>query len=279
MISEMQTINFGGLSVEKGNSLLSLCLNFKNLNHPFYSLSKISHLGVPTSLSSSSPTISGLCRASQVFEIFPTSPEIFVRDARIEDCWEVAETHCSSFFPEYSFPLDVVLRIDRLIGMLFGFSIPKGCKRTCMVAVAGSSGVDSFFMGNDNFKAGIFNGKHSQSKGCVIGILTVDTVADFLPRKGPLLQRRKGIAYISNVAVRESYRRQGIAKLLIAKAEAKARNWGCHAIALHCDLQNLGAKSLYASLGFKCIKVPENATWPQPKTSPDMQFNFMMKLI
>lgn len=90
---------------------------------------------------------------------------------------------------------------------------------------------------------------------------------------------RKGIAYISNVAVRESYRRQGIAKMLIAKAEAKAKNWGCHAIALHCDLQNLGAKSLYASLGFKCIKVPENATWPQPKTSPDMQFNFMMKLI
>nr|ACU18302.1 unknown [Glycine max] len=38
---------------------------------------------------------SGLCRASQVVDLFPTvSPEIIVREARLEDCWEVAETHC-----------------------------------------------------------------------------------------------------------------------------------------------------------------------------------------
>lgn len=70
VISEMQTISFGGLSVEKGNSLLSLCLNFKNLNHPFYSLSKISHLGVPTSLSSSSPTKSGWGGSSRAIKNF-----------------------------------------------------------------------------------------------------------------------------------------------------------------------------------------------------------------
>ncbi|KAJ4893051.1 Acyl-CoA N-acyltransferase protein [Raphanus sativus] len=54
----------------------------------------------------------------------------------------------------------------------------------------------------------------------VAGILTVDTVTDYLPRKGPLCQRRTGIAYISNVAVRESFRRKGIAKRLVWKAEA-----------------------------------------------------------
>ncbi|MED6198791.1 hypothetical protein PIB30_069873 [Stylosanthes scabra] len=223
---------------------------------------------------------SGLCRASQVVDLFPTvSPEIIVREARLEDCWEVAETHCSSFFPEYSFPLDFVLRMDRLVAMLAGFSIPSGCKRTCLVAVIGSSLHQTFLFGSDDVKIGGFEGKFSLNKGYVAGILTVDTVADFLPRKGPLRQRRTGIAYISNVAVREKFRRKGIAKLLVAKAESQAKNWGCRAIALHCDLKNPVATKLYQGQGFKCIKVPEGATWPQPKTSPDIQFNFMMKLL
>lgn len=90
---------------------------------------------------------------------------------------------------------------------------------------------------------------------------------------------RTGIAYVSNVAVRERYRRKGIAKKLIVKAEAQAKSWGCRAIALHCDLNNPGAIGLYKGQGFKSIKVPEGAKWPQPKTSPDIQFNFMMKIL
>lgn len=133
----------------------------------------------------------GICKASQVAELFPTlSPEIFVREARLEDCWEVAETHCSSFFPEYSFPLDFVLRIDRLLAMVMGFSVPNGCQRTCLVAVTGSSDEDTFFIGSEDLKIGGFDGKFSLNKGYVTGILTVDTVADFLPRKGPLRNRR-----------------------------------------------------------------------------------------
>lgn len=222
----------------------------------------------------------GICQASQVVDLFPTvSPGIVVREARLEDCWEVAETHCSSFFPDYSFPLDFVLRIDRLLGMLFGFSVPTGCKRTCLVAVIGSSEDDAFCFGSEDIKIGCFDSKFSLNKGYVAGILTIDTVADFLPRKGPLRQRRRGIAYISNVAVREKYRRKGIAKRLIAKAEAQARTWGCRAIALHCDMNNPGATRLYKSQGFKCIEVPEEANWPQPRTSPDVHFTFMMKLV
>lgn len=90
---------------------------------------------------------------------------------------------------------------------------------------------------------------------------------------------RTGIAYISNVAVREKFRQKGIAKLLVAKAESQARSWGCRAIALHCDLKNPAATKLYKGQGFKCIKVPEGANWPQPKTSPDINFHFMMKLL
>ncbi|XVE68902.1 hypothetical protein DITRI_Ditri09bG0106800 [Diplodiscus trichospermus] len=248
-------------------------LSLSKNQQPFFSLpSRVSH--------DSSLSKAGACRATQVVDLFPTvSPEIVVREARLEDCWEVAETHCSSFFPEYSFPLDFVLRVDRLVGMLSGFSVPSGCRRTCLVAVIGGSDDDTLLFGSDDFKVGGFDGKFSLNRGYVTGILTVDTVADFLPRKGPHRQRRTGIAYISNVAVREKFRRKGIAKRLIAKAEAQARSWGCRAIALHCDLNNPGATKLYKGQGFRCIKVPEGANWPQPKTSPDVKFNFMMKLL
>lgn len=94
-----------------------------------------------------------------------------------------------------------------------------------------------------------------------------------------LVVDRRGIAYISNVAVRESFRRKGLAKRLIAKAEAKARAWGCRAIALHCDLSNPGATKLYTSQGFKIIKIPDGANWPHPRLAADVQFNFMMKLL
>lgn len=133
----------------------------------------------------------GICGASQVVDLFPTvSPEIVVREARLEDCWEVAETHCRSFFPEYSFPLDFVLRIDRLLGMLAGFSLPNGCRRTCLVAVIGSSMDETFLLGTEDLRIGSFDVKISLNRGYVAGILTVDTVADFLPKKGPLRQRR-----------------------------------------------------------------------------------------
>lgn len=81
------------------------------------------------------------------------------------------------------------------------------------------------------------------------------------------------------MAVREADRRKGIAKMLIAEAEARALRWGCRSVALHCDTNNLAAMRLYKGQGYKCIRVPENAKWPQPKTSPGIHFNFMMKLL
>ncbi|KAI3793443.1 hypothetical protein L1987_36062 [Smallanthus sonchifolius] len=255
---------------------ISVSPNFNKL--PLFHPSRLPQSPLSHHISKSDST--GICKASQVVEIFPlVSPEIVVREARIEDCWEVAETHCSSFFPEYSFPLDFVLRIDRLLALVFGLSVPNGCRRTCLVAVTGASEDDTFFIGDEDLKIAGFGAKISLNKGYVAGILTLDTVADFLPRKGPLRQRRTGIAYVSNVAVRERFRRKGIAKKLIAKAEAQAISWGCRSIALHCDLNNPGATNLYRSQGFMSIKVPEGAKWPHPRTSPDMQFNFMMKLL
>ncbi|CAO2816429.1 unnamed protein product [Amaranthus hypochondriacus] len=270
-------------SSSSSSSCHCFCNSFSfNKLLPFSSSSKISvhsKLDHPFLISSAHFPGKWVCQASQVADLFPSvSPQVVVREARLDDCWEVVETHCSSFFPEYSFPLDFVMRLDRLVAMVFGFPVPSGCKRTCLVAVIGSS-ADIFHFETEDLKFGGFDAKFSLNRGQVAGILTVDTVADFLPRKGPLRQRRTGIAYISNVAVREKFRRKGIAKRLVAKAEAQAWSWGCRSIALHCDLNNPGATNLYKSQGFKCIKVPEGANWPQPKTAPDVQFNFMMKLV
>ncbi|CAN1797939.1 hypothetical protein LINPERHAP1_LOCUS21482 [Linum perenne] len=224
----------------------------------------------------------GMCRATQMADLFPTlSPEIVVREARMEDFWQVAETHCSSFFPRYSFPLDFALRLNRLVGMLVGYSVPPGCKRICLVAIV----VDQpFHIGREDIKIGGFDAKFTTTmnmnkEGYVAGILTLDTVANFLPRKGPQKLRRTGIAYISNVAVSERFRRKGIAKQLVVQAETLAKTWGCRAIALHCELKNPGATRLYRGQGFKCIRVPQGANWPHPRISPDVEFNFMMKLL
>ncbi|KAK1266300.1 hypothetical protein QJS04_geneDACA015337 [Acorus gramineus] len=157
--------------------------------------------------------------------------------------------------------------------------------RTCLVAITGGSNDGCLFLGSEGFKNGDFDGMFSFRMGSIAGILTVDTLADFLPRKGPLRQRsvprvlRTGIAYISNVAVRKEDRKKGIAKRLVTKAEAQAQSWGCRAIALHCEADNMAATRLYQGRGFRLIKVPEQANWPHPKASPGTQFQFMMKLL
>lgn len=222
----------------------------------------------------------GICYASQAVELLPSFyPGVVVRDARLEDCWEVADTHCGSFFPGYKFPLDLVLRIDRYIALLSGFSVPPGCTRTCLVAVNPTAVNNAISIECGDLRDAEFHGKYGLSKGSIAGILTVDTVADYLPRKGPLKQRRTGIAYIANVAVRKEERRKGIAKMLVAEAEARARSWGCRSVALHCDVSNLAALRLYKNQGYKCIRVPEDAKWPAPKIAPGVRYNFMMKLV
>nr|CAB3482253.1 unnamed protein product [Digitaria exilis] len=231
----------------------------------------------------------GVCYASQAVELLPAlCPEIVVRDARLEDCWEVADTHCGSFFPGYKFPLDLVLRIDRYIALLAGFTVPPGCMRTCLVAVNPDPVNGGFDVECGDAKDADFQ-KYSLSRGSIAGILTIDTVAEYLPRRGHLKHRsystsnsnlcRTGIAYIANVAVRKEERRKGIAKMLVQEAEARARSWGCRSMALHCDVNNIAALRLYKNQGFKCIRVPEGARWPEPKIAKGVQYNFMMKLV
>ena len=59
--------------------------------------------------------------------------------------------------------------------------------------------------------------------------------------------------YISNLAVKADFRRQGIAKKLLSKCEQIARNWGYDKIQLHVLASNLQAKQLYLSSGYSVI--------------------------
>ncbi|MDJ0899895.1 MAG: GNAT family N-acetyltransferase [Xenococcus sp. MO_188.B8] len=65
--------------------------------------------------------------------------------------------------------------------------------------------------------------------------------------------------YISNLAVKKNYRRQGIAKKLLTQCEQVSRNWGYREIRLHVLADNHSAQKLYLGMGYKCIS--EETSW------------------
>eukprot|EP00249_Psilotum_nudum_P020381 c27678_g1_i2 orf=755-1300(-) len=175
--------------------------------------------------------------------------------------------------------MDMMIRIDRFMSMFGSFLLPPGRKRMCLVAVEGQC--------SDGPTTGLLAGGQCRRQDCasdnehlvdrITGILTVDTVAEFLPRRKPSGIFRTGIAYISNVAVRKRMRRRGIGRQLMQESEVIARGWGCRSIALHCDINNQGALALYLGAGYKLVKDPVEAKWPKPRATPGSDFHLMLK--
>lgn len=60
--------------------------------------------------------------------------------------------------------------------------------------------------------------------------------------------------YISNLAVKNIYRRRGIARQLLNKCEQVAHSWGYDIIQLHVLERNNSAKQLYLNSGYKIIR-------------------------
>ena len=63
---------------------------------------------------------------------------------------------------------------------------------------------------------------------------------------------------IANVAVRESFRRRGIARALLAELEAEARAAGGCVMQLEVRASNAGAIALYRGFGFEPVGVRRN---------------------
>jgi ribosomal protein S18 acetylase RimI-like enzyme len=68
--------------------------------------------------------------------------------------------------------------------------------------------------------------------------------------------------YISNLAVRQAYRRQGIAVQLLLKCEEIAFEWGYQKLALHVLQDNYPAQQLYFSQGYHLEKTDSDfSSW------------------
>ena len=81
------------------------------------------------------------------------------------------------------------------------------------------------------------------------------------------------------MAVKKKARRKGIARSLIQESEEVAISWGCRSIALHCDKNNPAAIGLYLGAGYKVVKTPPDAKWPEPKAISGSEFCLMLKYL
>ncbi|HHP7232558.1 MAG TPA: GNAT family N-acetyltransferase [Xenococcaceae cyanobacterium] len=61
--------------------------------------------------------------------------------------------------------------------------------------------------------------------------------------------------YISNLAVKDSYRRRGVGSKLLEKCEQIALNWGYRETRLHVLPQNSSARQLYLTSGYQVLTV------------------------
>ena len=84
----------------------------------------------------------------------------------------------------------------------------------------------------------------AEQTGNVIGYIGTNIVADE--------------CYITNVAVTESERRKGVARLLLKKGEETAKEHGCRFITLEVRRSNKAAISLYSSQGYKECGIRKN---------------------
>ena len=77
--------------------------------------------------------------------------------------------------------------------------------------------------------------------------------------RSPCSQSRHEYPYISNLAVIQAYRRQGIARRLLTQCEPLAREWGYQDIYLHVLETNYRAQTLYRACGYQVEQA--ETTW------------------
>ena len=70
----------------------------------------------------------------------------------------------------------------------------------------------------------------------------------YIPKIG---KWKRGHLYVDELWVAESYRRNGIARALLSRAEALAKEWAVTGLRLYVNTENPGARQLYASCGYE----------------------------
>ncbi|MDB9525277.1 GNAT family N-acetyltransferase [Oscillatoria sp. CS-180] len=153
-----------------------------------------------------------------------------VRPAAVNDLQQVADVLVSSFYPPLGW--------QRWFHPLFRFSIYEDLKQRlqgghqhyrCLTAIAPD---------------------RKSRRNVVIG-----TVELSYRRQGLWTFNRPQQMYISNLAVRENCRRQGIARRLLQNAEQLSLEWGFRELYLHVMADNTRARRLYQNMGYQLQQV------------------------
>ena len=158
--------------------------------------------------------------------------QLIIRPAKLEDVRELTEVLVYGFyqFPEILGWVYSLLRLgiyEDLRNRLSSQS-PFYC---CLIAVA----IDS------------------QGKRSIVGTVEISI------RYPSVWSLDSQFPYISNLAVKPDFRRQGVGKKLLAECEQMARNWGYHETRLHVLKSNEAAKQLYIHHGYKIDR--SQSTW------------------
>ena len=80
----------------------------------------------------------------------------------------------------------------------------------------------------------------------LVGTVEISTKSQFLLGWG-----EPAYLYVSNLAIQETYRRQGIATALLRECDDLAQSWGFQSIYLHVLEDNQAARQLYRAAGYQ----------------------------
>ncbi len=181
---------------------------------------------------------------SCVFSLFRPAPrgdrqpldptQLLVRTARARDLNSLAEILALSFHPpdgwlSLAYPF-LKLGIQEDLRLRLRAGSPHYC---CFAAIALPT------------TAGV------ESAECVAGTVEIGLRS--------LRSRSQQYPYISNLAVSQAYRRQGVARRLLGQCEPLALEWGYQDLYLHVLETNREAKMLYQSCGYQIEQT--ESTW------------------
>lgn len=100
--------------------------------------------------------------------------------------------------------------------------------------------------------ASIPSGDRSDRQEDIVGTVEVSVRSHF---SWSIANLNLTYPYVSNLAVKDSYRRQGIARKLLLSCERTASEWGFKQISLHVLENNDRARQLYFSSGYQLQQV------------------------
>ena len=158
------------------------------------------------------------------------SGSVYVRPAVLADLPEVAEVLAKSFYPPLGW--------QRWFYPLFRFSIHEDLKQRLQG-------------GHEHYRCltAISPGRSTQQP------TVVGTVEVAYRQPNLWTFNRSQWVYLSNLAVCQRYRRQGVARRLLQAAEHLSLDWGFQELSLHVMADNAQARQLYQTMGYQLHRV------------------------